>query len=553
MSVKTLFLDGDNKQLRDAIFNATPKSIEQCRVIAQKFKGKDDLQTCKNIWNFLKNDVTYVVDGEHQKIKLPSALLRERTGDCKSYSLFTAGILGNLGIPFKYALTSYTSDPTPAHIYVKCDNGIIIDAVWTAFNEEKKPNHIYYQKPNMKISYIAGINAPVSNSRPSAIGYAPMGSVIIKGYRNGMYRKPLGTTKTFMGIGRTGLDWAAAIGKPQSTYDSAAYWTKKATLLVMREVVLALIRNNGGGIANFLYNAWLRTEPYYLPNQKKWDAEYNAGLSAIDKQFPLPYKTFPFTAAETAALNSSYTPTASGGALNILQKVQTAATKSVSQVLSPQRLAEYNKFQSILTQRQNATKQLTTDLEIKYPVKTRLIAPSTAKSQAKYRDIEWWFFKQGGSPDDFNDAVKEGNTKSPRGKDANYMLMKAFKGELSVKDIGLITRAVVSVYGGDKFGLGDEGTFVIGIGCVDVATCTAAVTAYIAPITGAVLSITGLLAAAGIEIDIPALLNGEKQPQTPNPNPPLFDDKDVIEEDNTLLIVGGVGIALVGAYFLLKK
>jgi len=561
MSVNTLFLDGDNKQLRDAIFKATPKSIEQCRTIAQKFKGKNDFESCQNIWNFLKKDITYVVDGEHQKIKLPSALLRERTGDCKSYSLFTAGILGNLGIPFKYCLTSYTSDPTPAHIYVKCDNGIIIDGVWTAFNEEKKPIHIYYQKPNMKISYIAGIDTASNKFRPIAIGSMSYRSKGLKGFPIGAYRKPFGYQKTFMGIGRTGIDWLkAATGREATFGEQTEYWAKNVALLSARLLLEKFIANNGGGIANFMYNAWLRTEPYYLPNQKKWDEEYNLGLTAIDKQYPLPYKTFPFTAAETAALNSSYTPS-SGGALNVMTKVQTVAAKSVSQVLSTQRLAEYNKFQSLLSLRQEATKKLTAVLDEKYPLKTRVIQPSTAKSQAKYRDFElMWFWKLGGSPDDLNNAVKEGNTKSPRGKDANYMINKAFNKNLSVKDIGLIIRAFTSAFAGDKFGLGEDGTFVVGIGCVDFTTCMAVVSANIGPITESVLGIATILSSFGIDITD---LNGEKAKAEKEKQ-----DKLAAEElerqkqqeknngkkegsDNTLLIVGGV--ALVGAYFLLKK
>jgi hypothetical protein len=164
MPQKTLYQDGDNKQLRDAIFKATPKAIAQTTQIAQQFKGKTELDTCKNIFNFLKNKITYVADGHHQKVKLPSALLRERVGDCKSYSLFTAAVLKNLGISCKYVLTSYQQDPTPTHIYVQTSSGIIIDAVYGVFNAEKPAMHKFYQGINginndMKISYIAGINS----------------------------------------------------------------------------------------------------------------------------------------------------------------------------------------------------------------------------------------------------------------------------------------------------------------------------------------------------------------------------------------------------------
>ena len=477
MAEKTLYQDGDNKQLRDAIFKATPLAVTQTKNIANKFKGKTDLDTCRNIFNYLLTSVTYKEDGNHQQIKVPSALMRERQADCKSYALFTAGILQNLGIGWKYCLTSYSSDPTPQHIYVVTDSGIIIDAVWKIFNEEKKPNYKFYHKPDltdMKISYIAGIGArhSSSNRQTKRMGNAPLtsyptsniGSATLLGAMN-CRSTQINPNTTLVGIGRTGNDWLkAATGREATAGEIAEYYVKNGALMPARAMMEKFISNNGGGIANFLYNAWLRTEPFYLPNQKKFDIEYNAGLTAIDKQFPLPYKSFPFTAQETAALNTAYTPSAGGGGLDFLKKAQTAATKSVSQVLSAQRLAEYNSFNTLIEKRNAATKTLLISLEGKYPVKSRMILPADTKSQTAYRNLELaWYWKLGGSPDDLNNAVKEGNTKSPRGKDANYLINKLYGNGVVAKDIGLIIRAFISAFAGDKFGLGDEGTFVIGI------------------------------------------------------------------------------------------
>jgi len=103
-------------------------------------------------------------------------------------------------------------------------------------------------------------------------------------------------------------------------------------------------------------------------------------------------------------------------------------------------------------------------LNLKYPYKTRFLPIATDASKDKYRGIEWkWFWSLGGSPDDLNDAVKEGNGKSPRGKDANYMLNKAFNGGLSIKDLPLVIRGIVSAEAGDKFGLGEDGTYLLTI------------------------------------------------------------------------------------------
>jgi hypothetical protein len=48
----------DNKDIRDLLEKLVPKASEQMKGYAQKFKGKTELQTCKNIFNFLKNDLT---------------------------------------------------------------------------------------------------------------------------------------------------------------------------------------------------------------------------------------------------------------------------------------------------------------------------------------------------------------------------------------------------------------------------------------------------------------------------------------------------------------
>jgi hypothetical protein len=476
MAEKTLYQDGDNKQLRDAIFKATPLAVEQTKNIANKFKGKTDLETCKNIFNYLLTSVTYKEDGNHQQIKVPSALLREKQADCKSYALFTAGILQNLGIGWKYCLTSYNNDPTPQHIYVVTDTGIIIDAVWKIFNNEKKPTYKFYHKPDlsdMKISYIAGIGArgSSSNRRTRRMGNAPLtsypnnniGSNTLLGAMN-CRTTQINPNTTLVGIGRTGYEWLkAATGREATTGEIVEYGLKNGSLLPARFLIEKFISNNGGGIANFLYNAWLRDVPYYLPNQKKYDADFVAAIADIKKKFPV----YPFTmnAQETAALNTKYTPTDAGGTVfSTSSTTQSQTVKKIEDVLSSTRLAEYKKSVDSYAKYETARKSLIDSLDKKYPLKTRMILPANTASQTAYRNLELaWFWKLGGSPDDLNNAVKEGNTKSPRGKDANYLINKLYGNGVKAGDIGLIVRAFVSAFAGDKFGLGDEGTYVIGI------------------------------------------------------------------------------------------
>lgn len=149
-----------NEQLQRALEAALPGAVAQTKDIAPKFKGGTDSETCKKIFDYLKTQIRYDKDGFTQKIKFPSALMRERSGDCKSYALFTAAILKNLGIPFRWTYASYTPGvKVPGHVYITTDSGCIIDAVWGKFNSEKKPFNKFYK--SMNISYISGCEPAV--------------------------------------------------------------------------------------------------------------------------------------------------------------------------------------------------------------------------------------------------------------------------------------------------------------------------------------------------------------------------------------------------------
>ena len=145
----------DNKDIRDLLERLIPKATEQMKDFAQKFKGASEQETCKKIFDYIKNNFVYVADGDEQIIKLPSALLRKKVGDCKSYSLFTASILANLGIPYQLVYASYNNNPIPHHVYVQTNNGCIIDVVYGKFNQEKKAKYKY--KKNMNVRYMAGL------------------------------------------------------------------------------------------------------------------------------------------------------------------------------------------------------------------------------------------------------------------------------------------------------------------------------------------------------------------------------------------------------------
>ena len=224
--------NASNSELQNAIEAAIPQAVQQTKTIAPRYKGASEAESCKKIFDYLKNHVNYKADGANQQVRLPSALMRTLQGDCKSYSVYTSAILTNLGIPHKLVYASYDpKDPTPTHIYVITDKGCIIDAVYGKFNAEKKATSKKYK--NMNISYIAGMG---KKSRIGSMGkYGTGGACGIGGVD-------------------TGETWAKKLGiwDKISNGDKILFFKNLGLYAPGREIVKALLRKNAGGFANGL-------------------------------------------------------------------------------------------------------------------------------------------------------------------------------------------------------------------------------------------------------------------------------------------------------------
>ena len=526
-----------NMQLQRAIEAALPAATEQMKDKAKEFKGSTEKETCYNIFNFLMTKIHYKVDGDNQKIKLPSAFLREKEGDCKSYSLFTASILANLKIPFSFTYASYNpTDSTPEHIYVTTKKGCIIDAVYKKFDSEKKATY-KFQKP-MNISYISGVKKMhYEKNQKRDKKYNNIGNV---------FSQTNSSLSNFQGIGRTGLDWGNAVGRTFSAGETAEYLAKNSTLGPARLLLTSFISNNGGGIANFLYSMWLRDTAYELPNKKKYDSEYAAAFSIIDAKYRFKTYFFPVDAQRRyqQAYDAYTAKNPNATSINV-----SAAIKRID-YLTPSQLKEYNLSKlsndQIKALKDPEIKALKETLDKKYPYNTRYLPLANSASQEKYRSIEWkWFWSLGGSPDDFNNAVKEGNGKSPRGKDANYMLNKAFNSGLSFKDLGLVIRAFVSAQAGDKFGLGEEGTYLLTINGTNRIGDPATATATAAVITAYSTAIMPIVAFIMSEWRKSRVEDAGSQNQIPNPPP----DDSLLSGNTGIILIAAAGV---GAYLYLK-
>lgn len=172
----------DNQDIINEIHASLPIAIKQVKGdVANSFRGRDVNATCYNIWKFLKKEIVYKKDGIEQKIKLPSRFIAEASGDCKSFSLFTASILSGLNIPYVIRYASYTPGvTTPQHVYVVTTGGIIIDAVWSGpFNTQKQ----YTSKKDykMEVQRLSGFDTEIGATGKGKAVINKTGKAVVQG------------------------------------------------------------------------------------------------------------------------------------------------------------------------------------------------------------------------------------------------------------------------------------------------------------------------------------------------------------------------------------
>lgn len=245
-----------NSELQRAIEAAIPQATKQAAAFADRYKGKTEEESCKKIFDYLKNNIHYKADGADQQVRLPSGLMRTAQGDCKSYSVFTSAVLSNLRIPHKLVYASYDpKDSTPSHIYVMTNKGCIIDAVYGKFNAEKKATYKKY-KP-MNISYIAGVKP-----------------------------RKIGRSCGYSGIGATegALEWASRNGINLSASQKIAIAAQKVVPVAIggRAILRNLIQKNAGGLATSLNKIMMESRSQ-RPGQPAWDKMRSIELQWLNK------------------------------------------------------------------------------------------------------------------------------------------------------------------------------------------------------------------------------------------------------------------------------
>lgn len=134
--------------------------------ISEMFIGDNEVETARNVFNFLKQNVTYYIEPiEKQTLRSPSAIVCMKQGaDCKSFASFINGIMSSLNrkgifnVPLAYRFASYRYDTKePQHVFAVLypgrKNEVWVDPVLAKFDQRKEP--VFIKDKIIKMALIA--------------------------------------------------------------------------------------------------------------------------------------------------------------------------------------------------------------------------------------------------------------------------------------------------------------------------------------------------------------------------------------------------------------
>jgi len=168
---KQVLIDDQNTEdIIKGILENHEKYKEDYDKISEYFIGRNDINTAKNVYTFLKKYVPYYIEpSKLQTLRSPSAILSIKQGaDCKSYASFVNGIFDSLNrkgifkIPLSYRFASYKNSSNPGHVfsvlYPGNENEIWVDNVLDNFNEKKQPTYFKDKKLKMALVSMSGLD-----------------------------------------------------------------------------------------------------------------------------------------------------------------------------------------------------------------------------------------------------------------------------------------------------------------------------------------------------------------------------------------------------------
>lgn len=155
---------GNTNDIVQEVIDCYKDTNNQVKEFAPQLKGKNTIETCSNVWHFIKHNIAYKIDPAGvQWIKTPARLWKDRVGDCKSFSVMAASLLAQNGITPTLRFTSYSNSNIPTHVYVVIKQGkkeIIVDAVYSSFNQQQP----YTYKKDYTMAEISRLSGLENNS-----------------------------------------------------------------------------------------------------------------------------------------------------------------------------------------------------------------------------------------------------------------------------------------------------------------------------------------------------------------------------------------------------
>jgi LPXTG-motif cell wall-anchored protein len=166
---KVLIDDQNTSDIIQGILDNHDNYQDEYDKISEMFIGDNEVETARNVFNFLKNNVPYYIEPiEKQTLRSPSAIVCMKQGaDCKSYASFINGIMNSLNkkgifrVPLAYRFASYRYDTKePQHVfavlYPGTKNEVWVDPVLTKFDQRKEPVFIKDKKIKMALIAMSG-------------------------------------------------------------------------------------------------------------------------------------------------------------------------------------------------------------------------------------------------------------------------------------------------------------------------------------------------------------------------------------------------------------
>jgi hypothetical protein len=190
---------------------------------------------------YIRQNIKYKVDPfTDQNIKLPSALLRDRVGDCKSFSMLFLAIMEAAGYNGGFRFAAYRNNNfTHVYNYFLDNNNNVF--TFDACIKGLKENQSYTKIKDMRINYIAGAPVMINeiNKRKRQMNKVPVSKLMLDDRYasiSGVGRRKKGKKPFFKKLGDTIKKGVAAV--------------KTVALAPARGPFLVLVSFNVFGMAN---------------------------------------------------------------------------------------------------------------------------------------------------------------------------------------------------------------------------------------------------------------------------------------------------------------